>query len=97
MAISRYNRTPTLEFNRRYGTSRTIPAIRRGIQNGTITFEERVLAENTRLDVIAADAYGDGRYWWLIAAASDIGWVPQVTAGIYIRIPSLEEVLRIVG
>lgn len=97
MAISRYARTPILNFGRRYGTSNAIPAIRRGIIDGTITFTERTISENMRLDVIAADEYGDGRYWWVIAAASDIGWVPQVPPGTYIRIPNLDEVLRAVG
>jgi hypothetical protein len=97
MTISRYSRTPTLDLGQRYGTSRAIPTIRRGIENGTITFTERTMAENMRLDVLAADEYGDGRYWWIIAAASNIGWAPQVPPGTYVRIPNLAEVLRVVG
>jgi len=97
MAISRYARTPLLNFGRRYGTSRAIPAIRSGIADGSITFIERTMSENMRLDILAADSYDDGRYWWVIAAASDIGWVPQVPPGTYIRIPNIDQVLRVIG
>lgn len=97
MATSRYSRTIILELGRRYGTSRAISAIRRGISEGTITFTEDTISENVRLDVVAANEYGDGRYWWVIAAASDIGWSPQIPPGTYIRIPDLNEVLRLVG
>lgn len=50
-----------------------------------------------RLDTIAGDVYGDGRYWWVIAAASNIGWGLQVPAGTLLTVPDLAQVLAIVG
>jgi hypothetical protein len=41
--------------------------------------------------------YGNGRYAWIIAAASDIGWMLQVPPGTYIRVPDFEQVARLVG
>lgn len=97
MTISRYARTPVLSFGGRFGTSRAIEAIRVGISNGTIRYDERTLQGAERLDVIAGKAYGDGTYWWAIAAASDIGWAPQVPPGTFLRIPHLDDILRSVG
>lgn len=97
MAVSRYARTPILEFGKRFGTSRSIETVRRGIEAGTIRLTERTLQGDERLDVIAGREYGNGRYWWLIAAASNIGWAPQVPRGTFLRIPNLEDVLRLVG
>lgn len=97
MSVSRYSRTPILGLGRRYGTSRAIEAVRRGIANGTIRFEEDFIRGRERLDTIAGRRYGDDGYWWAIAAASGIGWAPQAPPGTYIRIPELEDVLALVG
>ena len=37
--------------------------------------------------MIAGDAYNDSSLWWVIAAASGIGWGLQVPPGTVIRIP----------
>ena len=80
------------------GTSDAIPIIRRGISNGSIKVKtERALRVGERLDTIAGQEYGDGRYWWIIAAASNIGWALQVPPGTYIRVPDLSDVLTAVG
>jgi len=46
------------------------------------------LTESQRLDVIAAQQYGDPSYWWVIAAASGIGWGLQCPPGTILRIPT---------
>jgi len=46
------------------------------------------MTEAERLDVIAGRVYGDGRLWWIIAAASGIGWWLQVPAGTRLVIPT---------
>lgn len=97
MAVSRYSRAPVLELGKRYGTSRAIEVIRNGLQNGTIRSRELTLQGFERLDVLAGREYGDGRYWWVIAAASNIGWGVQAPPGTLIRIPNLEDVLSLVG
>jgi hypothetical protein len=40
-----------------------------------------------RLDTLSGLYYGDSQYWWIIAAASGIGWGLQVPPGTLIRIP----------
>jgi hypothetical protein len=68
-------------------TNRAIPIIRSAVKSGALSVVERVLASNTRLDIIAHQQYGDGRLWWVIAAASGIGWWLQAPAGTRIVIP----------
>lgn len=97
MAISRYRRSPILNFGRQYGTGRAHEVIRAAIADGSLPFEEITLKEAQRLDHIAGIAYGNSRYAWLIAAASDIGWMLQVPPGTNIRIPDLEIVSQLVG
>lgn len=97
MALRRYARTRVLGLNFRYGTSFAIPAIRDNIANGNIRFKETVLRENERLDILAGQEYGDGTLYWLIAAASGIGFVLQVPAGTRIVIPVLEDCVKYVS
>ena len=58
------------------------------MQRGELAFTTMTLKENQRLDRIAHDAYGDGRLWWIIAAASGIGWWLQAPPGTLIKIPT---------
>lgn len=95
--MRRYARTPTLGLGFSYGTSYAIPIIRGNLASGNIRFEETVLDEAERLDILAGKVYGDSSLYWLIAAASDIGWCLQVPPGTRIRIPNLEDVKKFVG
>jgi len=97
MALNRYARTRIIGLNFRYATSFAIPAIRENIANGNIRFSEIILDERVRLDILAGEAYGDGRLSWVIAAASGIGWQLQAPPGTLIRIPELEDVARYVA
>jgi len=47
-----------------------------------------VLNEGERLDTIAGRVYGNARLWWIIAAASGIGWPLQVPPGTQLLIPT---------
>jgi nucleoid-associated protein YgaU len=67
------------------------------VRDGTIAYSESVLQEGERLDTIAGKVYGDGRYWWVIAAASGIGWGIQVPPGTVIIIPDINQVAEYVG
>jgi len=50
-----------------------------------------------RLDLLAFKYYGDSSYWWIIAAASNIGWGLQVPPGTLIKIPrDLDKVIGII-
>lgn len=97
MAFSRYARTPILKLGEQYGTSVSQTTIRQAIANGSIKTREIVLRGAERLDTLAGSVYGDGRYWWILAAASDIGWALQVPPGTIIRIPDLNDIASLVG
>jgi len=97
MTFSRYERTNVLGFGTQFGTSRSHSIIRDAIKNNQLRFKQIYLHEAERLDHIAGRSYGNARYWWIIAAASDIGWGLQVPPGTIIRIPDLNEVAKIVA
>ena len=79
-----------------YGTSYVSTKIFNAVKDETIGFETFTLQEGQRLDQIAGALYGSSDYWWVIAAASGIGWGLQVPAGTIVNAPnSLEEVLSI--
>ena len=80
-----YNRIINNSF---LSTRNASAAILQAVANGQISVNAQVLKEGTRLDQIAANVYGDSGYWWVIAAASGIGWGLQVPGGTIIRVPA---------
>jgi len=46
---------------------------------------------------LAGQYYGDGKYYWLIAAASNIGWCTQIPPNTRIVIPDLQQALQFLG
>jgi hypothetical protein len=98
MAFRRDLRTPILFAGKQYGTNESIRKIRQGIADGRIAvLERRQIQEGERLDSIAGRRYGRADLGWIIAAASNIGWILQVPPGIEIVIPRLEDVRDVVG
>ena len=97
MAISRYSQTPRLNLGSLFGTSETVSRIRAGIRSGKINVQVLFLKELVRLDVLAGQYYQDARYYWIIAAASDIGWSLQIPPNTRIVIPDLQQALRFIG
>lgn len=97
MAFSRYSRAPVLAFGGKYGTSEAIRVIRTAVKNGSIPTREIFVRGAERLDTIAGEVYGDGRYWWILAAASDIGWGLQVPTNTVIVIPELSDIATLVA
>lgn len=87
MYIDRYS-ADNLINGKILGTNGAIQRIRDGISNGTVSTTTIVLTEQDRLDVIAGRFYGDGRLWWIIAAASGIGWWLQVPPGTRVVVPT---------
>lgn len=97
--LRRYARTPVLLAGKQYGTTTAYKRIREGVEDGRISLVvTRTISEGERLDSIAGRVY-DGRseLWWVIAAASNIGWGLQVSPGIELRIPRLQDVIGVIG
>ena len=65
--------------------------IRKAAINNSIDCDIIETKDNKRLDHYANEYYGDGSNWWVIAAASGIGWWLQVPNGIVLRIPKTKE------
>lgn len=98
MAFSRYARAPLLNFGTLYGTSRAREAIQAAVANGQLTIQQVIVTRGgDRLDTIAGVAYGDGRYWWVLAAASNIGWGMQIPPGTMVYVPNLATVAGLIG
>ena len=89
MAINKYQLVKGKTIN-------VSPFIYKAVEKDEIVYDEIVTEAGKRLDHYANEYYGDANNWWIIAAASGIGWWMQVPAGVVLRIPlSLEDVMRI--
>ena len=97
-AIDRYRRVPLIAGGKKIGTSRVCYAVRRAIKLNRISFHEHVLKEGERLDALAGKFLGNANLWWVIAAASGIGWGLQAPPGTLLKIPThIGQVEALVG
>jgi hypothetical protein len=87
MATSRYAFTPRID-NERVSTTILSSRIYQAALNGQLSYNDSRLVDKQRLDHVAYTAYGDSSLWWVIAAASGIGWALQCPPGTVIRIPT---------
>jgi hypothetical protein len=87
MAINRYQNDPPILGGKLLGTATAVANIRRAVSSGDLLLMPFLVRESQRLDKIAGEFYGDGRLWWVIAAASNIGWSLQVPPGTRLSIP----------
>jgi nucleoid-associated protein YgaU len=98
MAMRRYVRSPVLKGGAHYGTSQAARSIRAAIERGEVKVDVVVTSRGDRLDAIAGRHYGDARLWWIIAAASGVGWGLQVPPGTRLLVPrDLSEVSEVAG
>jgi len=88
MAINRYDRTDLMAGGKMLATPENIRSIQRAVRNGNIICKQIILREGERLDHLAGRVYGNGRLWWVIAAASGVGWGMQVPPGTRISVPT---------
>lgn len=88
MALNRYASDSTVLGGKILGTNLSLQRIRDAVKSGLISVSVVQIADGDRLDVLAGRVYGDGRLWWVIAAASDIGWWMQVPPGTRVLVPN---------
>ena len=88
MSLGRYSNNTKLEGGRKFSTSIGHVNIRKAVIAGSVSVTRYILQENERLDSIAGRSYGNSRLWWVISAASGIGWSPQVPPGTELLIPT---------
>lgn len=90
MGFSRYTfSTRRKDFNGEsyISVSNASHRIFKAVERGVLDYDVMVLERGQRLDTIAGYFYEDSGYWWIIAAASGIGYALQVPPGTGIRIP----------
>jgi nucleoid-associated protein YgaU len=98
MAFSRYTRDNLTSDAAGLEKAGAISALRSAIKNNQIGILQRlVVTQSDRLDTLAGAFYGDGRYWWVLAAASNIGWGLQVPPGTIVLVPDLKDVERLIA
>ena len=87
MAESRYTFSKKVKQGRVISVCDTYK-INKAVNNGIIPYTTMILEQSQRLDHIAGSVYGDSQLWWIIAAASGIGWGLQCPPGTVIKIPN---------
>lgn len=95
MAFSRYGFDGLSADGRGLKVSTAFSDLRAAIKSGEVSITRSLLiTQADRLDHLAGALYGDSRYWWVLAAASNIGWGLQVPPGTVISVPDLQQVER---
>jgi hypothetical protein len=96
--VRRYEQAPIINGGKQFGTTTVASAIRKAVQSGRLAHRLSVLQGNERLDIIAGRELTDARNWWIIAAASGIGWSLQVPPGTRLIIPTdLSQVIELMA
>lgn len=93
MTIGRYSVDLKIDRGNQFETSTFVSKIRLGIKNGSIPIVGQLVVTGfDRLDTLAGTIYGDAKLWWVLAAASNIGWGLQAPPGTVINIVDLQNV-----
>jgi hypothetical protein len=98
MAFNRYKNDSRQGGGAAIETAKSVLILRRAMKQGTIYQVKKIITTGyDRLDTLSGIIYGDARYWWVLAAASNIGWGLQVPPGTTINVLDLVAVQRLVG
>lgn len=96
MINGRYDSDARINLGTQFSVARKVKSIRRAIRLGILPIENSLtLTGADRLDSLSGSIYGDARYWWVLAAASDIGWGLQVPPGTQINIVSINKLQQL--
>ena len=97
MAIGRYTYISKVVGKNALSTPSSHRKIYNAVISGRLLFKSHTTQGVERLDQVAGKFYGSASYWWIIAAASGIGWGLQIPPGTILRIPvNLAEVIAII-
>ena len=88
MATSRYAFSKRTRNGKVIGKSNVSWKIYQAAESGALTTTIKILEEGERIDQLAGLYYGDSTLWWIISAASGIGWALQAPPGTRIVIPN---------
>jgi hypothetical protein len=91
MAFSRYQNTAAIRYESKGKFHLQTPVFVPGeVLAQNIPFRVVEYTEGTRLDVLAKNFLGDGRYWWAICMFNDLSspYDPKLTVGSLIRVPN---------
>ena len=91
MALTRYSFSSNLRNSlgqHFVGVSNASPRIFQAVETQKINYSVHILEEGERLDYLAGIYYNDSALWWVLAAASGIGYALQVPPGTVIRVPT---------
>jgi len=97
MARSRYTFVSRINDGQGIGTWTSGQTIFNAVLTGNLEADTIVLTQGQRLDHLAGQYYGNSTYWWIIAAASGIGWAMQCPTGTVIKIPKNLDVALSIG
>lgn len=101
MSFSRYSfseRKIDINGEEYIGVSKASHRVFKSVELGLLNCDVKLLEEGERIDTIAGNYYGNSSYWWVIAAASGIGYALQVPPGTVLRIPNnLSEVFGVLN
>lgn len=98
MAFSRYSRDDTGMNGQGLSVAQAAISLRRAIRAGLVVPNRMLtVTQADRLDTLSGEIYGDARYWWVLAVASNIGWGLQVPPGTVIFVIDLSTVERLVS
>lgn len=95
---NRYDNDLRLNLGQQIGSASASRRIRDAIKDGTLSVVRTItITGSDRLDTLAGTVYGDSRYWWILAASSNIGWGLQIPPGTLVNVVDLDTVNQLLA
>lgn len=92
--MRRHRKDSIIRGGKSYASNRSAVRIRNAVNAGNLEVTVITLGMFRRLDHLAFQYYDDPSMWWVIAAASGIGWALQVPPGTRIVVPIRKDQLE---